>query len=81
VVAVPDLLRIDHHGRAKLAAVEAQRLVDADAVEAKFLGARLQVVAQPLRPLPLAAAAGMTLRPLVHAAKDVRLVIGRGVAR
>src|SRR5688572_3115368 len=80
-VGVPDLLGIDHHGGAELAAVEAQRLVDAHAVEAELLGARLHVVAQPLRALLLAAAARMALRPLVHAAEHVRLVIGRGIAR
>src|SRR5688572_5036649 len=80
-VGVPDLLGIDHHGGAELAAVEAQRLVDAHAIEAELLGAPLHVVAQPLRALLLAAAARMALRPLVHAAEHVRLVIGRGIAR
>src|SRR3546814_9255254 len=70
-VVIPDAFRIDHHGRTKLAAVEAAGLVDPHPLEAEFLHPRLQVVAQPDRPLGLAAAALVTRRTFVHAAEDV----------
>src|SRR3546814_20942504 len=70
-VCSSDLFRIDHHGRTQLAAVEAAGLVDPHPLEAELLHPRLQVVAQPDRPLGLAAAALVTRRTFVHAAEDV----------
>src|SRR3546814_19464922 len=65
-VVIPDAFRIDHHGRTKLAAVEAAGLVDPHPLEAEFLHTPLQVVPQPDRTLALPAAALLTRRHLMH---------------
>src|SRR3546814_14302864 len=55
-IVIPDALRIDDHRRAQLAAVETAGLVDADSLQAEFLDARLQIIAQADAALVLAAA-------------------------
>src|SRR3546814_15576175 len=76
-IVIPDARRIDDHRRAQLAAVETAGLVDADALQAEFLDARLQIIAQADAALVLAAAALMAGRPLVHAAENMAAEIGR----
>src|SRR3546814_6413109 len=53
-IVIPDALRIDDHRRAQLAAVETAGLVDADSLQAEFLDARLQIIAQADAALVLA---------------------------
>src|SRR5262245_51034586 len=79
LAAVPDAFGIDHHGRPELAAIETAGGIDADIVKAEFLGARLHVVAQLLRPLLLAAAPRMAGRALVRAAEDMDAIVEGGV--
>src|SRR3546814_1904039 len=73
-------LRIDDHRRAQLAAVETAGLVDADSLQAEFLDARLQIIAQADAALVLAAAALMAGRPLVHAAENMAAEKGGRIA-
>src|SRR3546814_8638273 len=79
-IVIPDALRIDGHRRAQLAAVETAGLVDADSLQAEFLDARLQIIAQADAALVLAAAALMAGRPLVHAAENMAAEKGGRIA-
>src|SRR3546814_19495540 len=76
----PDALRIGDHRLAQLAAVETAGLVDADSLQAEFLDARLQIIAQADAALVLAAAALMAGRPLVHAAENMAAEKGGRIA-
>lgn len=78
-IVIPHAFGIDHHVRAKLAAVEAAGGVDTDVREAELLGTDLHVAAQLLAALLAAAAAGMAGRPRVSAAEDVVAVEKRGI--
>src|SRR3546814_13302907 len=69
-IVIPDALRIDDHRRAQLAAVETAGMVDADSLQAEFLDARLQIIAQEDAALVLAAAALMAGRPTAHVHTD-----------
>src|SRR5688572_24761696 len=80
-VRVPDRVRVDHHARTFLAAVEATRLVDPDLAlpgEPELLDALLGVIAQLRRALGGAARTVARLA-LVAAEEDVLVVIGHRV--
>src|SRR5262249_57154712 len=76
-----DALGIDHHRRSELAAIKAARGIDAHVLQSKRPCLVLHVVAQGFAALVRAAAARMAGRPLVGATEDMRLIVGRGVAR
>src|SRR5690606_5442024 len=75
-IGVPNAFRIDHHGRAQLAAVEAARGIDANITESSLLRAGLEIVAQPFAALVAARSARMTRRTDVGAAENVARIKG-----
>jgi len=83
-VPVPHALRVDHHVRPILAAVETARGIPADAVDAQLPRLLARVTAQFLDTSAVggagsAAAPRMALRPYIRAHEDVALVKELGI--